>query len=539
MTINKKLYASFGAALSFTLILGITAWLSLAHIQTQTRVSSASTHKLALSGQLEFHTANMLSLERGMVIRAFTKDADVVEKYDSAFRENLTKSQELIKEYQSITTSEQARQILQDLAASNDARLQAHDDLYRLSRTGDGVASAAFQKGKLSPMAEKSDAQIKALAQISTSQVTEIAAGNESLIHSSIWVVVVMILLSAAAGAVVIYIVRQIDCALTQVVAELTEGSQQTASAAAQVSSSSQLLAQGSSEQAASLEETSASAEEINSMARKNTENAANMAQMVGKSKKEFQDTDRQLSDMMVAMDDINNSSSKIAKIIKIIDEIAFQTNILALNAAVEAARAGEAGMGFAVVADEVRSLAQRSAQAAKDTASLIEDSVAKSVAGKAVLGGVVTSVQQISNEFTDLATLVDDVSYGSREQSVGIDQIRTALGQMEQVIQTTAANAEESAAAAEELNGQSEAMKEITGRLNGMVGGKLSYNLPSATRRENRPQALYSTPAMNMRTAPVRMSSTPGSFPAVFTPKTLSRSTSERFSREQSFEAF
>jgi len=536
MTISKKLYASFGAALAFTLILGISAWMSLAHIRTQTRVSSTSTHKLALGGQMDALTENMLSLERGMVVRAFTKDVEIVDTYNAGFRDDLAKRQQLVKEYDSIVTSEKAKQILQSIAASYDARMEAHDELYRLCRAGDGVAAAALQRGKLKAMAEKTDAQILELQQIATSQVTEIAASNESLVNSSIWVVVVMILLSAAVGAVVIYVVRQINFALTQVVSELSEGSQQTASAAAQVSSSSQSLAQGSSEQAASLEETSASSEEINAMAHKNTENSTNMAQMVAESKKEFQNTDRQLLDMMAAMDDINTSSSKIAKIIKIIDEIAFQTNILALNAAVEAARAGEAGMGFAVVADEVRSLAQRSAQAAKDTALLIEDSVTKSEAGKTKLGGVVTSIQHISNEFIQLATLVDEVSHGSREQSSGIDQIRKALGQMEQVTQTTAANAEESAAAAEQLNAQSEAMKEITGRLNSMVGGgKLSSDLNSMTQGATRRPARQSIPAMNRPAPPVSM----GSKSSSSTKRSTSKPSSEHFPLEQSFEAF
>ncbi|MEP7366645.1 MAG: methyl-accepting chemotaxis protein, partial [Acidobacteriota bacterium] len=170
------------------------------------------------------------------------------------------------------------------------------------------------------------------------------------------------------------------------------------------------------------------------------------------------------------AMSEINAQSGKISKIIKVIEEIAFQTNILALNAAVEAARAGEAGMGFAVVADEVRNLAQRSSQAAKDTSALIEESILKSHEGKVKVDLVTSAIRRITDDVERMNTLVAEVGKGSGEQSRGVEQVAHALTEMEQITQRTAADAEESAAAAEELNAQATAMRSIVAQLRAMV---------------------------------------------------------------------
>ena len=191
-----------------------------------------------------------------------------------------------------------------------------------------------------------------------------------------------------------------------------------------------------------------------------------------GETAHRVQDAKHNLEEMVQSMKEINTSSEKISKIIRVIDEIAFQTNILALNAAVEAARAGEAGMGFAVVADEVRNLAHRSAQAARDTAALIEESIAKSNEGNKKLQLVAASIQQVTGSATQVKVLVDEVDVGSQEQARGIEQIAAAVIQLETVTQRSAASAEESAAASEELAAQAQTLYDVAERVRALVGG-------------------------------------------------------------------
>jgi methyl-accepting chemotaxis protein len=243
------------------------------------------------------------------------------------------------------------------------------------------------------------------------------------------------------------------------------------ASAANQVSASSQTLAQGASEQAASLEETGASLEEMSSMAQRNAESIRKANDFARQSREA---ADRGTSDMhamSAAMEAIKNSSDDIAKIIKTIDEIAFQTNILALNAAVEAARAGEAGMGFAVVADEVRNLAQRSAAAAKETAAKIEGAISRTAQGVGLSAKVATMLNEIADKIRHVDELAAEVASASSEQTRGMQQINTAVGQMDKVTQSNAAGAEESAAAAQQLNAQAELMKQAVAELMHLVG--------------------------------------------------------------------
>jgi methyl-accepting chemotaxis protein len=279
-------------------------------------------------------------------------------------------------------------------------------------------------------------------------------------------------LAAALAFVLTYFVVRTVSHPIQTIAAELVDAANQVTSAATQVSSASQTLAQDASSQAASLEQSSASAEEISSMARKNEEDSQGSVAYTLKTSEVVADANRRLDEMTSSMTEINSSSGKIAKIIKVIDEIAFQTNILALNAAVEAARAGEAGMGFAVVADEVRSLSQRCAKAAQDTASLIEDSISRAKEGAAKVDHVTQSIGEITGTSAGLRKLIDGVHDSSSHQAESIDQIAKTLASMGSLTQRTAANAQQSAASSEELSAQAESMRASVRRLQALVTG-------------------------------------------------------------------
>jgi methyl-accepting chemotaxis protein/methyl-accepting chemotaxis protein-1 (serine sensor receptor) len=301
------------------------------------------------------------------------------------------------------------------------------------------------------------------------------------------WLTGLLLLLAVGFGSGALYfVIRSLTRVLRETASELKEGAGQVASASAQVASSSQALAQGCSQQAASLEETSASSEQITSMTRQNAENSALAATLMTDVDQRVAEGNQTLQEMVQSMLEITGSSDKISKIIKVIDEIAFQTNILALNAAVEAARAGEAGMGFAVVADEVRSLAQRSAQAANDTAALIVESIMKSNEGSTRLERVTEVIRTITESTVKVKTLVDEVNLGSQEQARGIQQISKAIAQMDRVTQSTAASAEQGASASEELSAQAEAMHHAVRKLSRLVDGgdETVVTRPSPVRR-------------------------------------------------------
>jgi len=541
MTISKKLYLGFGVALFISLVMGIVSMRNLSNLGEKTiHLATNKARNLYLAGDVDYLSANILGAARGMNLRSHMNEPEQVIRLHGEAMTGLDKIKKEAEEFHSTTpNAEIASKLQSGILDKLPALTQAISEDYELLQKGDIPAADALFRSSVAPLSQEiSDAGVD-IAQAQNKVVADYGEEAVSVIPTARNLNLFMIFLSLAVGSAVVWVVRNINQVLSGSIIELSDGADQVATAASQVSSSSQSLAQGASEQAASLEETSASSEEINSMARRNTDNSRTTAELLGRSQEKVGHANLYLEEMVTSMDLITRSSDQISKIIKVIDEIAFQTNILALNAAVEAARAGEAGMGFAVVADEVRSLAQRSAQAAKDTAVLIEDSITRSREGKLKVDQVALAIREITSETTKIKVMVDEVSLGSEEQSRGIDQIGRAISQMEQVTQTNAAAAEESAAAAEELSAQSETLKDVISRLQVMVGGDshgspVSYRRPAPSRASFTPkpimrsQSFASTPA---KKAPSRS----GLSHAAPSPA----ASSDPFPMEESFQSF
>ncbi|RXH56288.1 Methyl-accepting chemotaxis protein I (serine chemoreceptor protein) [Granulicella sibirica] len=485
MTISKKLFAGCGGLLTIALLTGSLAIYNVSKLGSAIDVIGHHyIHSLYLTGSVNDGTSELAGTARSIVLHGHLKELDKARGDNQHFTEVINQVRKDATEFAAGARHAQLHELSQnEIADKLDSLSQANSSMFDLVMKGDLAGADLALTDKVMPLAEQISNAGEKLAKLDADAAVEYGDEASSTVGTARSISILMICLAIGVGCVVVYVVRSLSNTLAESIAELRDGADQVANAASQVSSSSQSLAQGASEQAASLEETSASSEEINSMARKNTDNSRATADLLAQSQGKVMLANHHLSEMVISMHEITESSGKISKIIKVIDEIAFQTNILALNAAVEAARAGEAGMGFAVVADEVRSLAQRSAQAAKDTATLIEDSISRSGEGKGKVDQVASTIQALTEDTARVKVMVDEVSLGSEEQSRGIDQIGRAIVQMEQVTQTTAANAEESAAAAEELNAQSEAMKDIVSRLHAMVDDGASGGMSSMRR--------------------------------------------------------
>ena len=495
MTVSRKLYFGASVAMLATLGMGIGSWTGMGNVSDEVNdLAGSAAKKVYLSGDINTVTSDIESEERGVILAAARHDGVKLADIDKAFQRSLERLKRDTETMAPLVHQPEARQRLDEIKDSYSDMMANHGALLLLAARSDNEGMQRVFEEKVSPITSKNNKRAEALAQMQNQIMTDASDRVKGNLTHFRLMLTIAVLFGIATGLSLYWVIRSLNSNVLVAVDEMAKSSEQVKLASEQIATSSQSLAEASCEQASSIEETSASTEEIGSMTRRNSENSKSAAKLVDQSVQGFARSNRLLDEMLVAMEGISDSSDKISRIIKAIDEIAFQTNILALNAAVEAARAGEAGMGFAVVADEVRNLAQRCAQAAKDTAALIEDSIAKSRDGKSKVSETATSIRAVSEQAIQIKTLVDEVTLGSVEQTRGIEQISKALSQMDQATQSAAANAEQSASAARELDSQAEALHGTIDRVYLMFSNRQEHAVRSSTpavRAKAKPQAL------------------------------------------------
>jgi methyl-accepting chemotaxis protein/methyl-accepting chemotaxis protein-1 (serine sensor receptor) len=478
-TVNRKLFLGFGVMLALVVVAsGVAAWSSTV-IRARGEDTLLTSERVKLALEIKHLNANIFAAEKSMIIGGMLDDSELLERWTARLEKDLETSRERTRALHDSIEDGEARRLA--------AELQKKMEVWgtRCDACHEVAAELKTSPEKVMALSKSSEALMheneRLVDSVHATQVREFqaqASSASSTFSRARLYTVATIVLSLLVGAAVVLTVRRISQKLRATAGSLRSGAEQLLSTASQVAASAQTLAQGATEQAAALEETSASMEEMTATTRQNAERSRRTSELLAETDDRVRQSNAALAEMTASMTGIRESSDKVSLIIKRIDEIAFQTNILALNAAVEAARAGEAGLGFAVVAEEVRGLAQRSAEAARDTAGLIEDAIARSSQGTARVEQVASSISGVTANVGRVKTLAEEVSAASVEQSQGSVQTSQAIRQMEQVTQRAAASAEESAAASEELNAQAEQTMALVRELESMVGGGTTVGL-------------------------------------------------------------
>lgn len=472
MTIGKRLMAGMAVILALLATLGFMDLYSAHWAAEQFRMTVDNNIRgVRLADGILAAQNELLAAQRGIILAGFAKDPVEMETNKKSFSANAASIRDSLNQLRPLLASEEGRSLLSDIGDKLQEWEPHYQEILRLTATSNIAGANRIRKDALVPIYLRIRADAKRIVEVEDASMAARKAAIDA--SSSTNRLVASFALGASLLTIIamLFLVNHISRQLRRTAFDLIEGAEQVAGAAIQVSSASQSLAEGATEQAASLEETSASSKEVSATARANTESCHAAADLVTHAQTQFQAANVSLDQMIESMNEISSSGTRISRIIRVIDEIAFQTNILALNAAVEAARAGEAGKGFAVVAEEVRNLAQRSATAARDTAALIEESITTSQEGRVKVDHVAAAIKDLAVEAAKVKDLVDQVNAGSEEQTKGIEMIGRSLSQIEQVTQRSAASAEESASAAHELTSQSQTVNNIVKQLMALVG--------------------------------------------------------------------
>jgi methyl-accepting chemotaxis protein len=477
-TITKRIV--IGAAVLFATLLAVVGS-SLTGLHTlQERIGRIDRQVLPGITAIGVANGHFMNCYSALLIAKETKDDAARLALVEKANRHLVEANKSLKAYEGSMASDEDRANYRELIRRLDAYIKVRSQYVGFLRTGELEQADAFVVTTLEPanltMREFFETMISWNASTGAADAERIATVARQTLAVQVTLALIGVGVCAVGG---FFIVRGVKKSLGDISTNLSAIARQISSEAIQVAAASETLAQGSSDQAASLEETSASLEEMASMTKQNSESSHHAQSLSAENRKSADRGSEHMEQMRVAMSDIKSSSHDIAKIIKTIDEIAFQTNILALNAAVEAARAGEAGMGFAVVAEEVRALAQRSAQAAKETASKIEEAIGKSERGAIISEEVARALNEIVEKTRNVDSLVSAIAAASKEQSQGIGQLNQSVSQMDKITQANASSADQTSSAAQELSSQANELTSSVTSLQKLVGHRATEPIP------------------------------------------------------------
>lgn len=471
LKISHKLLVLMIVALFFVSVVGIVGFVF--NYKSTTNMASMYNDRLVPIRDLSRIGMLVDEIDGNVLNIMLANTAQHKSKLNTEINQGKEEIDELLKAYEATVLVKEEQEVLPKAKDSREKFNNSVSKIVNLAFAGKTKVALALYQNEMVNIAKEYGDNIDKLTAINVKVAKEIdEQGDKDSTAANLILVVTIFSSFGLLIALGLMISKMITDPISQAVGELTEGANQVASASSQLSSASEQLASGTSEQAAAIQETSASIEESDSMVKQNTDNTQEAAVLARKTKDFASRSNEKMGKMMVSMEELKKSSDEIAKIIKVIDEIAFQTNILALNAAVEAARAGDAGKGFAVVAEEVRNLAQKSAQATQDTAKIIEGNVNLSKQSVEMSQEVNGDIQEIDLQAQKVSELLQEIAVASKEQSQGIEQIDKAIRQMEQVLQANASTAEESASASRELSSQAESVKDTVNTLLVMVEG-------------------------------------------------------------------